>query len=156
MNAAEIYVRDWMSSEVKTIREDTLVADAYNTMMKFAFRRLPVVDSDRLVGIVSLGDLREARPSPRVGVSLYELNYVLSKLTVGEIMTYQPFTVKPDTHIQDAARIMLDRKVGGLPVLNDYGELVGIITESDIFRMLMDQWDYSTVQRVEPGLVSRS
>jgi acetoin utilization protein AcuB len=154
MNNKEIFVKDWMTSPVKTITEDILVADAYDMMMRFSLRRLPVMEGERLLGIVSLGDLREARPSPTAGLSLYELNYVLSKLTVSEVMTHEPFTVRPDTPIQHAARIMLDRKVGGLPVVNDDDKLIGIITESDIFRMLIDQWDYFTIQHVDPGLVT--
>ena len=113
-----------------------------------------MVQDARLVGIVTLGDLREARPSPATSLSIYELNYLLAQLTVGEVMTHNPFTVPPDMPIQMAARIMLERKVGGLPVVNADNRIVGIITESDIFRMLIDQWDYFTMQHVDPGLVA--
>lgn len=154
MTSIQIYVRDWMSSPVKVINRDTPVADAYNMMMQWGIRRLPVVEGGRLVGIVTLGDLREARPSPATSLSIYELNYLLAKLTVGQVMTHNPFTVTPDTEIQKAARIMLDRKVSGLPVVDEDGKPVGIITESDIFRMLIDQWEYFTVQHVDPGLLA--
>ncbi len=154
----EIPVKDWMSSSVHVIERDTSVADAYNLMMESGIRRLPVVEGERLVGIVTLGDLREARPSPATSLSIYELNYLLTKLTAGQIMTHNPYTVTPTTPIQRAAHIMLDRKVSGLPVVaeggNEQGRLVGIITESDIFRMLIDQWNYFTQQRVDLGLVA--
>jgi len=154
MTKQEIVVRDWMSSPVVLVTMDTAVADAYNTMMRKGIRRLPVVSEERLVGIVTLGDLREARPSPATSLSIYELNYLLAKLTVGEVMTQHPYTVTPTTGIQKAARIMLERKVGGLPVVDQDDRPIGIITESDIFRMLVDQWDYFTQQHMGPGMVA--
>jgi CBS domain-containing protein len=119
-------------------------------MMERCVRRLPVVDGGKVVGIVTLGDLREARPSPATSLSIYELNYLLSKLTVGEVMTHTPYTVAPETPIQVAARIMLDRKVGGLPVVDAHSRPLGIITESDVFRMLTEKWDYFTGPHAEP------
>ncbi|HKP51349.1 MAG TPA: CBS domain-containing protein [Chloroflexia bacterium] len=154
MSKQQILVREWMSSPVEVVGTDTTVADAYNTMMRKGIRRLPVVEDERLVGIVTLGDLREARPSPATSLSIYELNYLLARLTVGQVMSHNPFTVTANTPIQKAARIMLDRKVSGLPVVNEEGRIAGIITESDIFRMLIDQWSYFTVQHVDPGLVA--
>jgi CBS domain-containing protein len=150
----QILVRDWMTTPVYVIHTDTPVADAYNMMMQRSIRRLPVVDGERLVGIVTLGDLREARPSPATSLSIYELNYLLAKLTVGQVMTHNPFTVTPTTSIQQAARLMLDRKVAGLPVVNEKGKPVGILTESDVFRMLVDQWDYFTMQRLDAGVIA--
>ncbi|HET9495853.1 MAG TPA: CBS domain-containing protein, partial [Chloroflexia bacterium] len=125
-----------------------------NMMMQKSIRRLPVVDHGRLVGIVTLGDLREARPSPATSLSIYELNYLLAKLTVGQVMTHNPLTVSPHTPIPTAARIMLEHKVSGLPVVDEDKRPVGIITESDIFRMLIDQWDYFTGPHADPGLVA--
>jgi CBS domain-containing protein len=150
----QILVQEWMSSPVEVINTDTTVADAYTVMMSKGIRRLPVLDAERLVGIVTLGDLREARPSPATTLSIYELNYLLAKLTVGQVMSHNPFTVTADTPIQKAARIMLERKVSGLPVVSEDGRVTGIITESDIFRMLIDQWAYFTTQHVDPGLVA--
>jgi CBS domain-containing protein len=150
----EIIVKEWMSSPVQVVEPDTSVADAYNLMMQRCIRRLPVVDCGRLVGIVTLGDLREARPSPATSLSIYELNYLLTKLSVGQVMTHSPYTVTAATPIQHAARIMLDRKVSGLPVVDELDIPVGILTETDVFRMLVDQWAYFTGQRVDPGLVA--
>ena len=143
-----------MSSPVYVASANMPVAEAYNLMMQHGIRRLPVLHNDRLVGIVTLGDLREARPSPATSLSIYELNYLLARLTVAQVMTHSPYTVSPDTPIQNVARTMLERKVSGLPVVDAEGRLVGIITESDIFRMLVDQRDYFMDQHVDPGLVA--
>jgi CBS domain-containing protein len=149
-----ITVRHWMTSPVKTVDCTTSVADAYNMMMTYSIRRLPVVDQGKLVGIVTLGDLREARPSPATSLSIYELNYLLAKLTIEQVMTHNPYTVTPDTPVKDVAVLMLEHKVGGLPVVNEEGCPVGIITESDIFRMLVEEWDYFTDHHIDPGLVA--
>ena len=154
MTKQQILVKDWMSSPAQIVHPDTAVGEAYNLMMKLCIRRLPVVKEEELVGIVTLGDLREARPSPATSLSIYELNYLLGKLTVGQVMTHNPYTVTPAAGIQKAARIMLERKVSGLPVVDEQNRPVGIITESDIFRMLIDQWDYFTMQHGDPGLVA--
>jgi len=158
MSKQEILVREWMSSPVKAVTPDRYVSDAYSMMVSAGIRRLPVVKGDgetqELVGIVTLGDLREARPSPATSLSIYELNYLLARLTVGQVMTHQPYRITATEPIRNAARIMLERKVSGLPVVDESGKLEGIITESDVFRMLMDQWDYFTVQHVDPGLVA--
>ena len=154
MENLQIFVREWMSTPVQSVDRDTTVGEAYNLMMKHGIRRLPVVERDVVVGIVTLGDLREARPSPATSLSIYELNYLLSKLTVGQVMTHGPYTVTPATPIQKAARIMLERKVSGLPVVDEHNRPVGIITESDLFRMLLDQWDYFTRHHMDPGLVA--
>lgn len=150
----QILVKDWMSSPAHTVHPDTPVGDAYNLMMKLGIRRLPVIEGEELIGIVTLGDLREARPSPATSLSIYELNYLLGKLTVGQVMTHNPYTITPAAGIQKAARTMLERKVSGLPVVDEQNRPLGIITESDIFRMLIDQWDYFTNQHIDPGLVA--
>jgi CBS domain-containing protein len=153
-NDRSFLVKDWMTSPVITITPDTTLSDAYSLMMQKAIRRLPVVEHGKLVGIVTLGDLREARPSPATSLSIYELNFMLSRLTIDQLMTHNPFVVRPETRIPDAARIMLTRKVSGLPVLDEDGKPVGIITESDLFRMLIEEWGYFTSQRVDPGLMA--
>jgi CBS domain-containing protein len=138
MIGQKLLVAGWMTAPVKVVRRDTPVLDAYSKMMEWGVRRLPVIERERVVGIVTLGDLREARPSPATSLSVYELNYLLSKLEVGEVMTHDPYTVTPDTSIADAARLMLDHKVGGLPVVDSAGRAIGIITESDLFRLLTE------------------
>src|SRR5687768_15278234 len=100
---AIILVKDWMTKQVKVVGTDTPMTEAYDLMKQHGIRRLPVVHSGKLVGIVTLGDLREARPSPATSLSIYELNYLLAKLTVGQVMTHHPFTVTSDTPVQKAA-----------------------------------------------------
>ncbi len=133
-----IFVRDWMTREPIAVDVKTTLPAAHRLMKECRVRRLPVLDAARgkLVGIVTLGDLREASPSDATTLSIFELNYMLAKLTIGEIMTRNPITITPEMTIRDAARLMLEHKIGGLPVIEN-GKLIGIITESDIFRVLV-------------------
>ncbi|MBZ0309784.1 MAG: CBS domain-containing protein [Anaerolineae bacterium] len=133
------FVRDWMSKNPATISSKATLPEAHNLMRERKVRRLPVIDHDKVVGIISLTDVLEAKPSDATTLSIYELNYLLAKLTVAKIMTKQVMTVSPDTSIGDAARMMLDYKIGGIPVV-DGDKLVGIITESDIFRMVVQTY----------------
>jgi acetoin utilization protein AcuB len=101
-------------------------------------RRLPVLDdAGNLVGIVSEKDLLYASPSPATSLSIYEMHYVLSRLKVSEVMSADLVTTTPDTLLEEAARIMADNKIGGLPVVQD-GKLVGIITETDVFKVFLE------------------
>lgn len=128
-------VRDCMTSPAITIGPDAPFQEALELMRQHHFRRLPVVDyQDALVGIVSERDLLHAAPSPASSLSMWELNYLLWKLQVKTLMTEKVVTVYSDTPIEVAARIMVDRKIGGLPVINTDGHVVGVITETDIFR----------------------
>ncbi len=132
------FVKDWMTPDPVTIDPHTTLPEANRLMRECNIRRLPVIEKGKLVGIVTLGDIREASPSNATALSIYELNYLLARLTVGEMMTKDPFTISPDTSIEAAARLMLDHKIGSLPVVSD-GRLIGIITESDIFRLLVTE-----------------
>ncbi|MCP5099862.1 MAG: CBS domain-containing protein [Chloroflexi bacterium] len=131
-------VKEWMSKDIITVQLDTTLPEAHQLMMTEEIRRLPVVDEDgRLQGIVTLGDIRGAEPSAVTSLSVWELNYLLAKLTLQKIMTADPITIKPEATIGQAARTMLENRVSGLPVVDDDGILVGIITESDIFSMVV-------------------
>ena len=135
------YVKAWMSQNPITIKSGSTLPDAYEIMKEYNIRRLPVVDNeDRLIGIIARSDVREAQPSDATTLSIYELNYLLAKLTVDKIMTKKVLTVKPETSVAEAARIMLDYKVGGLPVVDEQNHIVGIITESDIFRLVVKMY----------------
>lgn len=100
-------------------------------------RHLPVVEGGRLVGIVTDRDLRQASPSPATSLEIHELHYLLEKVKIREIMTRKVYTVTPATPVEEAARLMLQHKIGGLPVLQD-GILAGIITETDILAAFVD------------------
>ena len=121
-----------MSKPVITIPPDMPISDALNLMKKEQIRRVPVVKNGKLAGIVSDKDLLNASPSPVTTLSIWEMNYLLSKITVSEVMSKNVMTVTEDTPIEQAARIMADNKIGGLPVMRD-GHVVGIITETDLF-----------------------
>jgi acetoin utilization protein AcuB len=134
-----MFVRDRMSSPAVTITPDTSLQAALNLMHEHRFRRLPVVDDKgRLVGIVSERDLLYASPPPAPLLSGLELNHLLTELRVDEIMTRNILTATPDTFVEDAARLMVDNKVGGLPVVHEDNRVVGVITETDVFRALIE------------------
>ena len=129
-------VREWMTSPVLTIAPTTSVHTAHKLMTERRIRRLPVVQDGRLVGIVTLGDLRAAEPSGATTLSKAEILTLLDELPVAQIMARSVHTVSPGTSIREAAGMMLVHRVSGLPVVHQ-GEVVGMITESDIFRMLV-------------------
>ena len=131
-------VRHWMTRNPVTIHPKTTLPEAHKLMKELGIRRLPVVERGRLVGIVTLGDLREAEPSETHLLNQFELKDVLAKQTVEKIMTWEPITVLPEMTLQQAARLMLTHKIAGLPVI-DNDALIGIITESDVFHALVQQ-----------------
>ena len=131
-------VRERMSTKPVTITADVPITEALRIMRQNQVRRLPVLDANgALVGIVSEKDLLYASPSPATSLSIYEMHYMLSRLQVTELMTPNPVTIAPDTLLEEAALIMADSKIGGLPVVKD-GKLVGIITETDIFKVFLE------------------
>ena len=135
----KILVKDWMTADPITIHPQQTVPQAHQLMKKKAIRRLPVVDDGDLVGVVTFGDIREAQPSDATSLSIYELNYLIGLLTIDSVMTSEPITVDVNAKIAEAAQIMLEHKVGGLPVMED-GNLVGIITETDICRVVVAEF----------------
>jgi acetoin utilization protein AcuB len=127
-----------MSKHPITITEDTPINDTIKVMREEKVRRLPVLNKQgELVGIVSERDLLYASPSPVTSLSIHEIHYLVSKITVGEVMTRDVITMSEYTPLEEAARIMADHKIGGLPVVRD-GKLVGIITESDLFKIFTE------------------
>lgn len=134
-------VKDWMTHEVLSITPETTLPEAHRLMVQKQIRRLPVIQDHRLVGIVTRGDVRGAEPSGATSLSIWELNYLISNLKIEQIMTRDPITISQDATIGQAARVMLDNKISGLPAIDDKGEVVGIITESDIFRLIVERWD---------------
>ena len=130
-------VGERMSHPVITIPPDMPVVDALNLMKRERIRRTPVVKDGQMIGIVSDKDLLNASPSPATSLSVWEMNYLLSKITVKDVMTKDVLFVSEDTPIEQAARVMADNKIGGLPVLRS-GHVVGIITETDLFKILLE------------------
>jgi acetoin utilization protein AcuB len=121
-----------------TISDDVAVDKALALMHSESVRRLPVMDKHgKMVGIVSELDLLKVSPSPATTLSIYEIPYLLSKIKMQDIMTKDVVTVTEDTTLEEAARLMADSKIGGLPVMRG-DELVGIITETDIFKVFLE------------------
>jgi acetoin utilization protein AcuB len=121
------------------------IRDAYWLMIDNKVRRLPVMDKGRLVGIITMEDLRRAEPPTGIGLNLVKITDVLSKMTVRQVMTKDPMTIAPDASLMDAAQTMLDHRISALPVIED-DQLVGIITESDIFRAFVKMEGEKQVQ----------
>jgi len=135
-------VKDWMSSPVVSVSPITSIGNAHQILKERGIRRLPVIDRNKLVGIITIGDVREASPSDATSLSIWELNYLWGQITVEKVMSRDVITVEPDAPIVEAARLMLENKVSGLPVIDpDSGAVVGILTESDVFRMLVGAYD---------------
>lgn len=131
-------VKERMASPVITVAPDLPIMQALELMKTNRIRRLPVMKKGKIVGIVSEGDLLNASPSDVTSLSVWELNYLLAKITVEEIMTKKVITVGEDTPIEEAAYLMDENKIGGLPVISEDGELVGLITETDLFRIFLE------------------
>ena len=137
-------IREYMTPQPTTVNEDTSIIDAAELMKEKKFRRLPVLRGDELVGIVTDRDIRSAAPSQVISFDseertlMPELHALLAQIKVGEIMSTDVISVDPEQTIVTAALLMLKHRVSGLPVVDSKGELVGIITEGDIFKVLVD------------------
>jgi acetoin utilization protein AcuB len=132
-------VYERMTRHPITISPDTPVAEALNMMRENKVRRFPVIDrkSAKLVGIVTEKELLYASPSPVTSLSIHEIHYLMSKITVNEVMTTDVVTVAEDTAIEEAALLMVDNGIGALPVMRGQ-QLVGIITETDLFKTFIE------------------
>lgn len=128
-------IRDFMSTNVVTVDEKILIDDARKIMEAHRIRRLPVMKRDKLVGLVTKHMLLEAAPSPATSLSRYELNYLLSKMTVKEIMVKKPYTISPDMPAEEALQLGQEKGYSAFPVMED-GRLVGMVTESDIVKLM--------------------
>jgi acetoin utilization protein AcuB len=131
-------VKERMSRRTIVAAPDLSVPEALKLMQRERIRRLPVLDKGgKLIGIVSDKDLLHASPSPATSLSVWEVTYLLGKITVRDVMTPKVITVTEDTPVEDAARIMADNKIGGLPVVRG-DAMVGIITETDLFKLFVE------------------
>lgn len=127
-----------MTANPTTITSAMTIVDALQLMRSNKFRRLPVVDSGKLVGIVTDRDLREVSASPATSLSVFELNYLLAKMQVKDIMTKKVVTISAEATVEEAALLMYNNKIGGLIVVDDQAAVVGILTETDIFKAFVD------------------
>lgn len=134
-----MFVKDCMSTTPISITPTTPILEALNTMKKNKIRQLPVVENNRLVGLVTERELLTVTPSPATTLSIYEMNYLLAKMVVKEVMVKNPVTVEPSSNIEDAALIMRDKKLGSL-LVTENGKLVGIITQTDVFDKLISMF----------------
>ncbi len=130
-------VKNWMSQTIISVELNDSIQKASQLFNEHRIRSLPVLDSGRLVGIVSDRDLKKASVSEDSGLDPNELIYLNTRIKIAEIMTADPLTASPDVTVDEIANIMYHKKISGMPVVNSSGELVGMITQGDIFRLLV-------------------
>ena len=138
-------VRDWMTREPVTVREDMPLLNAYQLMHQYSIRRLPVLNEQGLLcGIITRSDIQQVIPFAENADDRVDALFALVGMVVQEIMTRNPVASAPNDSIRTVALAMINAKISGVPVV-DQGHVVGIITESDIFRMVAEAWaDYET------------
>lgn len=132
-----MFVSDWMTKKVITVGPDDYLSDAITLMKEMNIKHLPVVRGGKLKGIISDRDIKEYTPSKATCLDIYELHYLLAKTKIREIMITKVVTTSPDTPVEEAAMVLLDRNIDCLPVLAN-GSLVGIISDRDIFHAMVD------------------
>jgi len=135
--SAAMQVQNWMSPEVVTVDENTPIIKVIRALEENNVRHVPVMSQGRLVGMITDQDMKEAAPSKASAIKAEELYYLLSEMKAKDLMRPDPIAIRPDQTMEVAAVKMLEHKVTGMPVLTDKGELVGIITQGDVFRVLI-------------------
>lgn len=134
-------VKDFMTRKVVYISPDTTIAHAADMMREQKLHRLPVIENDQLVGLVTEGTIAEASPSKATSLSIYEMNYLLNKTKVGDVMIRDVVTISQFASLEDATYLMLKNKIGILPVV-DNEQLYGVITDRDIFKAFLEVSGY--------------
>lgn len=132
-----MFVRDVMTTNVITVPSTTSIFDARNIMKAHKFRRLPVVDKGKFVGLVTDHSLDQVSPSKATSLSVWELNYLMAKTTLRDVMIRKMVTVSPDATVEEAVVLAQTNKVGCLPVVED-GKIVGIVTTNDFFYRIIN------------------
>jgi len=130
-------VKNWMSKNVIMIDESDSMQDAMRLLKEHRIRMLPVIRKNRLVGILTDRDLKKASASDATTLDVHEILYLLTKIKVKDIMTKDPITVPPDYTVEETARVLLENKISGAPVVDPTGKVIGIITQTDLFRVLI-------------------
>jgi len=130
-------VKNWMSKEVITVDADDSMQNAIYMLKEQNIKILPVMDDGTLVGIITDRDLKKASPSDATTLDMHELLFLISKIKVRDLMKKPVYIAKPDDTVEEAAALLLEKKISGIPVVDENNRLVGIITRSDIFRVLI-------------------
>jgi acetoin utilization protein AcuB len=130
-------VKNWMSKPAITIDANASMNDAIKLLKNHNIKMLPVMEKGKLVGIVTDRDLKRASASDATSLEIHELLYLISKIKIREIMTQNPITVPQDYTVEETAEILLKHNISGVPVIDQYREVVGTITQNDIFRILI-------------------
>ncbi len=130
-------VKNWMNRKVIRVNADDYMLDATKALKEHDIRMLPVTRDGNLVGVVTDRDLKRASASDATSLEAHELLYIIANIKIEEIMTRNPITVSYDHTVEEAAEILLKNKISGAPVLGSEGDLVGVITQTDIFRVLI-------------------
>jgi len=131
-----VLVKNWMTPNVVTIAPEDSMQHVINIMKEKKVHMLPVVKGGKLVGVVSDSDLKRASASEATTLDMHELLYLISKIKVGDIMTRNPFTVRVDSTVEETAELLMEKRISGVPVVDDQGQVVGIITRDDLFVVL--------------------
>ncbi len=135
-------VQHWMTRDVVSVEADTPFLEVRLILKAKRIRHLPVLDRGKLIGVVSDRDLKQAAPSGATTLDVYELNYLLLKMTVRDLIKRDPITIKPTNSVEKAALLMHDHRIGCLPVVDDAGTLVGLITETDLLGVMVEILGY--------------
>ncbi len=135
-------VQHWMTRDVVSVEADTPFLEARLILKEKNIRHLPIVERGKVIGVVTDRDLKEAAPSGATTLDVYELNYLLLKMKVRELIKKDPITIKPTNSVEKAALLMHDHKIGCLPVVDDAGMLVGVITETDLLGVMVEILGY--------------
>lgn len=156
-----MFVKDRMTPDPYTIQVSASINTLIGLMRDKSLRKVPVLDGEKLVGIVTDRDIERVSPSKATSLSVYEINYLLSKITVADAMVPKVITCSPDEYIEDAALVMREHRINSLLVVEN-GKLVGIVTDSDLFDALIDMMGGRTkgnkfVMRVpnQPGVMTK-
>lgn len=143
LDVIDLYVKTRMTKNPITISHEAPISDAVGLMKEKGLKRVPVVEGDKVVGILTQSDIQKVSPTKATSLSIFEINYLLSKTTVMDAMTKNPITIDADSLLEEAAVIMRQERIGTLPVVEN-SKLVGIITESDIFDAFIDLLGFKT------------
>ncbi|RZB37166.1 MAG: acetoin utilization protein AcuB [Desulfobacteraceae bacterium Eth-SRB2] len=130
-------VKNWMSKKVITVGPDESMQDAIYILQEQNIKILPVMDKKKIVGIITDRDLKKASPSDATTLDMHELLFLISKIKVRDLMKKQVYIANPDDTVEEAAAVLLEKKISGVPVVDENNRLLGIITRSDIFRVLI-------------------